>query len=76
MSYWAFKSIKHTPGRIIKADKDTVNDLDHDGIKFSVSEKDFGKTEKKNNIFIKVFCYENNFLYQIKNLKTVWIYWW
>ena len=37
-----------------------VSDLDYEGIEFSVSKKDFGKIEKKNNIFINVFCYENN----------------
>ena len=38
-----------------------VNDLDYKYIEFPVSKKDFGKNEKKNNICINVFCYENNF---------------
>ena len=42
-----------------------VNDLDYEGIKFPVSGKDFGKTEKKNNICINVFCYENNLVYLV-----------
>ena len=34
-----------------------VNDLDYQGIEFPVSNKDL---DKKNNICINVFCYENN----------------
>ena len=44
-----------------KGDKNMVNDLDYKYIEFPVSKKDFGKNEKKNNICINVFCYENNF---------------
>ena len=36
------------------------NDLNYEGIKFTVSKKDYCKTEKKNNIYINVFYYENN----------------
>ena len=32
-----------------------VNDIDYDGIKVSLSKKDFCKIEKKNNICINVF---------------------
>ena len=42
-----------------------VNDLDYEGIKFPVSKKDFGRIEKKNNICINVFCYENCLAYPI-----------
>ena len=42
-----------------------VNDLDYEGIEFPVSKKDFGKIEKKNNICINMFCYENNLVYPI-----------
>ena len=42
-----------------------VNDLDYEGIAFLVSGKDFGKTEKKINICINVFCYENNLVYPV-----------
>ena len=52
-----------------------VNDLDNEGIEFPVPRKDFSKTEKKNNIYIKVFCYENKLTdpvyVQIKSLKIV-----
>ena len=41
-------------------------------------EKDFNKIEKKNNICIKVFCYEDGLVFpntfQSKNLKTQWMY--
>ena len=37
--------------------------LDYEGIKFPVSEKDFGKIEKENNICMNVICYENNLVY-------------
>ena len=66
------------PERMTKSDKNMVNDLDYESIEFPVSGKDFGKIGKGNNICINVFCYENNlvfslFIYQIKNLKSVWI---
>ena len=42
-----------------------VNDLDYEGIEFPVSREAFGKIEKKNNICINVFCYENNLVYSV-----------
>ena len=42
-----------------------VNDLDCNGIQFPVSKKNFGKIEKKNNICIKVFCYEDGVTYPV-----------
>ena len=51
--------------RITKADKNMVNNLDYEGIEFSVSKKDFGKIEKKNNVCINVLCYENNLVYPV-----------
>ena len=42
-----------------------VNDLDYEGIKFPVSKRDIAKIEKKNNICINVFCYENNLTYLV-----------
>ena len=52
--------LKIHPESITKADKNMVNDLDYEGIKFPVSKKDFSKIEQKNNICINVFCYEND----------------
>ena len=51
--------------RIAKTNKNMVNDLDYEDIKFPVSKKYFGKIEKKNNICINVFCFENNFVYPV-----------
>ena len=45
--------------RITKANKNMVNDLDYKGIIFPVSKKDYRKIEKKNSIYINVFCYVN-----------------
>ena len=42
-----------------------VNDLDYEGIEFPVFKKDFGKIEKKDNICINVFCYENTLVYAV-----------
>ena len=46
-----------------------ANDVDYKDIKFPVSKKNYKKIERKNNICINVFSYEND-----KNLKTVGIY--
>ena len=51
--------------RKTKADKNMVNDLDYEGIEFPVSDKDFGNIEKKNNVCINVFCYENKLTYPV-----------
>ena len=34
-----------------------TNNLDYEGIKFSVSKTDYCKIERKNDICINVFCY-------------------
>ena len=51
-----------------------VNDLDYEGIEFPASREAFDKFEKKNNICINVFCYENNLVYSVhisdKKFKT------
>ena len=39
--------------------------IDYEGIGFPVSKKDFGKIEKKNNICINVFSYENGLTYPV-----------
>ena len=53
------------PERITQEGKKLANDLNYDGIEFSVREKDFEKIEKKNNICINVFCYENKLVFPI-----------
>ena len=42
-----------------------VNNLDYVNIKFPVSKNDYSRTEKKNNICINVFCYENDLVYPV-----------
>ena len=46
------------PQRINKVDKEMINELNYDGIKFPVSQKHYNKVEKQNNIRINVFGYE------------------
>ena len=53
------------PERIPKVDKKMINDLDYEGIKFPVSKKDYCRIQRKNNICISVFCYENNLTYLV-----------
>ena len=58
--------LKWHPERITKADKRLVNDLGYD-IKFLVSEKDFGKTEKKS---ICICCYKSGLVYPVFSDQT------
>ena len=51
--------------RITWEDKKLVNNLDYDGVGFPVREKDFGKIEKNNYIYINVLCYENKLVFPI-----------
>ena len=62
MSYQGFKSIKNTAWKNNKS-RWKNGFLDYEDIQFPVSKKDFDKIEKKNNIWINVFCYENNLVY-------------
>ena len=50
------KLVKHitNPEEITQEDKESISDLDYDGIEFPVQEKDFDKIEVKNNICINV----------------------
>ena len=56
---------KENPERIFKNHKKVVSDLDYDGFEFPVQEKDFGKTEVKNNICINLFGYKNGLVFLI-----------
>ena len=58
-------SIKTHPKKITRADKSMVNDRNYEGIKYSVSKKDFSKIEQEENIWINVFCYENGLTYPV-----------
>ena len=53
------------PKRIPKADKNMTYYLDYERIEFPVSIKDFVTIEKKSNIFINVFRYENELTYLV-----------
>ena len=46
-------------------EKRLANDLDYDKAEFHVRQKDFSKIQKKNNICINVFCYENKLVFPI-----------
>ena len=50
---------------VTKADQEMVNGLDYGDIKFHVSKKSYSRIEKKNNIAISVFGYENGLVYPI-----------
>ena len=53
------------PERSTQNNKKFANDLNYDGIKFPVREKDFSKIEKKNNVCINVYCDENKLTFAI-----------
>ena len=69
MLFWChirhLNSLKTHPERTKKADKNMVNDLDYEGIEFTVSKRYYCKIKQKNNICINVFCYENNLVYAV-----------
>ena len=56
---------KEHPERILKIDKKIAENLDYDGIEYPKQEKDFSKTEVKNNICINVFGYEDKLVFPI-----------
>ena len=60
------------PQRIKKSDKEYVKILDYSGIEFPVTNKQYNKIEKQNEININVFGYEKKnhipSLYQKKNM--------
>ena len=57
--------VKPHPERITEEDKNMINDLNYEGIKFVVSKKDYCRIERQNNICINVLCYENNLTYPV-----------
>ena len=56
--------LKTHPERITKADR-SLSSLEYGGIKFAVSKKDYGRIEKKSNIWINVFADENGLAYPV-----------
>ena len=57
--------VKTHPKRLTNKDKNMINNLDYEAIKFPVSKKDYCKIERLNNICINVFCYENGLTYPV-----------
>ena len=55
--------IKNHPERINKEDKKLANNLNYEGIEFSISKNDYCKIEKQNNICVNVFFCENKIIY-------------
>ena len=65
------------PERIKKTDKKFAEELNYDGIEFPVQEKDFNKIKK--NIYALMYLVITidwffQFIFQIKNLKIQWVY--
>ena len=58
-------TVERHPERMTKVDKNIINDLDYEGIKFLVSKKDYCRIERQNNICINVSCYENGLTYPV-----------
>ena len=56
--------VKIHPESITQTDKELANDFDY-GINFPVDQEDFSKIEKKNNICINVYCYENKLVFPL-----------
>ena len=75
VSCYAYESSKTTSRKNYA--KKLVNDLNYDGITFSVGEKDFSKLEMENDISFNVLVMKINrpfqSTFQIKNLKVKWI---
>ena len=56
--------VKTHPETITKENKNMINNLDYEEIKYPVSKKHYCKIEKK-NICINMFCYENGLTYPV-----------
>ena len=56
---------KNIQEELKKNDRRLVSNLNYEGIKFPVQEKDFNKIEVQNNICINIFGYENELVYPI-----------
>ena len=79
LSLVSYQTFKIYSERIAKADKKMFNDLDYEGIDFSDSKKDFSRIEQKKIIFASMYFVMKMIwvilcMYQMKNLKIVWIY--
>ena len=57
--------VRRHPERITKEDKNMIDDPDYEEIKSPVSEKDYCRIERQNNICINASCYENGLTYPV-----------
>ena len=57
--------VKTHPERITQTDKKLANNLNYDGVEFPMQKEKFSKIETKSNIWIYVFCYENQLTFPI-----------
>ena len=57
--------VEKNPQRITKEDKEIINKLNYEGIKFPGPRKYYCKIERQSNIYINVFCYESGLTYPI-----------
>ena len=64
MSYQNLNSLKTHSDRITKLYRQVAKVFYYSDIKFSASRKDYSKIEKKNNIGINLFDYENAWFIQ------------
>ena len=53
------------PNRVTKQLRQTINDVNYDGIRFPLATNQYNRVEKQNNICINVFGYENKQPYPI-----------
>ena len=71
-------ALKEHPETIAKKDKKVAEKLDYDGIDFPVLEDGFGKIEKRTTFALMYFVTKMGWFFQstfqIKKLKTQWIY--
>ena len=71
-------SVERNTQRITKEDKNMINDLDYEGIKFPLSKHIIAKLKNKRMFVLMRFVMKmdclTQFTYQIKNLRIVWIY--
>ena len=60
-----FNPLDKNRQRITKEDKNMINDLNYEGIKFPVSKTDYCEIERQKNICINVFCCEDGLTYAV-----------
>ena len=83
MFFWChirhLNPLKTHPEIITNAEEKMANYLDYDAIEFRICKKDYCKIERKKIIFSSMYFVMKIirfilFMYQMKNLRIVWIY--